>query len=52
VSRLVRKPLSFYKKLSNHKGAIKYFLSHYHYNVEAFYKFLGKKELIPIWIEY
>nr|WP_068466307.1 hypothetical protein [Candidatus Protochlamydia phocaeensis] len=37
------------KKLFNHIGAIKYFLSHY--NLEALYKFLGKKELIPIWIE-
>jgi insertion element IS1 protein InsB len=41
VSRLVRKSLSFSKKLSNYVGAIKYFLSHY--NLEAFYKFLDKK---------
>ena len=30
VSRLVRDPLSFSKKLVNHIGAIKYFICHYH----------------------
>ena len=29
VSRLVRSALSFSKKLANHIGAIKYFISHY-----------------------
>jgi insertion element IS1 protein InsB len=29
ISRLVRKALSFSKKLSNHIGAIKYFICHY-----------------------
>jgi insertion element IS1 protein InsB len=29
VSRLVREPLSFCKKLANHIGAIKYFICHY-----------------------
>ncbi len=29
VSRLVRKALSFSKKLENHLGAIKYFICHY-----------------------
>ena len=29
VSRLVRKSLSFSKKLANHIGAIKYFICHY-----------------------
>jgi IS1 family transposase len=29
VSRLVRKTLSFSKKLANHIGAIKYFICHY-----------------------
>ncbi len=46
VSRLVRKSLSFSKKLENHIGAIKYFL--FHYNIEAFTKFLKKNEFIQI----
>jgi insertion element IS1 protein InsB len=29
VSRLVREALSFSKKLANHIGAIKFFISHY-----------------------
>ena len=29
VSRLVRKSLSFSKKLANHIGAVKYFICHY-----------------------
>jgi insertion element IS1 protein InsB len=33
VSRLVRQTLSFPKKLSNHIGAIKYFISHYNQEV-------------------
>ena len=33
VSRLVRKPLSFSKKLANHIGAIKYFICHYNREV-------------------
>ena len=32
ISRLVRKALSFSKKLSNHVGAIKYFICHYNLN--------------------
>src|SRR5205085_6675170 len=33
VSRLVRKTLSFSKKLANHIGAIKYFICHYNREV-------------------
>jgi insertion element IS1 protein InsB len=33
VSRLVRKTLSFSKKLKNHIGAIKYFICHYNQEV-------------------
>jgi insertion element IS1 protein InsB len=33
VSRLVRKTLSFSKKLANHNGAIKYFICHYNQEV-------------------
>jgi insertion element IS1 protein InsB len=33
VSRLVRKSLSFSKKLENHIGAIKYFICHYNREV-------------------
>jgi insertion element IS1 protein InsB len=33
VSRLVRKTLSFSKKLANHIGAIKYFICHYNQEV-------------------
>jgi insertion element IS1 protein InsB len=33
VSRLVRKTLSFSKKLENHIGAIKYFICHYNQEV-------------------
>ena len=33
VSRLVRKTLSFSKKLANHVGAIKYFICHYNQDV-------------------
>ena len=33
VSRLVRKALSFSKKLSNHIGAIKYFICHYNLQI-------------------
>jgi insertion element IS1 protein InsB len=33
VSRLVRKTLSFSKKLPNHIGAIKYFICHYNHEV-------------------
>ena len=33
VSRLVRRSLSFSKKLSNHIGAIKYFICHYNREV-------------------
>ncbi len=33
VSRLVRKSLSFSKKLENHIGAIKYFICHYNQEV-------------------
>lgn len=33
VSRLVRKSLSFSKKLANHIGAIKYFICHYNREV-------------------
>ncbi len=31
VSRLVRKALSFSKKLDNHTGAIKHFICHYNF---------------------
>ena len=34
VSRLVRKSLSFSKKLQNHIGAIKYFLCHYNITIQ------------------
>lgn len=33
VSRLVRKALSFPKKLKNHIGAIKYFICDYHFQI-------------------
>ncbi|MDM8569702.1 IS1 family transposase, partial [Thiotrichales bacterium HSG1] len=33
ISRLVRKTLSFSKKLSNHVGAIWYFIHHYNANI-------------------
>lgn len=36
VSRLVRKTLSFSKKLANHIGAIKYFICHYNQEVIRF----------------
>lgn len=36
VSRLVRKTLSFSKKLANHIGAIKYFICHYNREVMRF----------------
>ncbi len=35
VSRLVRKSLSFSKKLANHIGAIKYFISHYNLELDS-----------------
>lgn len=35
VARLVRKTLSFSKKLANHIGAIWYFIHHYNINLEA-----------------
>lgn len=35
VSRLVRKALSFSKKLKNHIGAIKYFICHYNFSKAA-----------------
>jgi insertion element IS1 protein InsB len=35
VSRLVRDALSFSKKLTNHIGAIKYFICHYNQEVRG-----------------
>lgn len=46
ISRLVRATLSFSKKLSNHIGAIHYFICHYNLTLAA--KFEAKMQLIEI----
>ncbi len=46
MSRLVRKSLSFSKKLSNHIGAIRYFLCDY--NQWVFKKYLASQGIVAI----
>jgi hypothetical protein len=55
VSRLVRKTLSFSKKLENHIGAIWNFIHHYNDNIRSSFPFLGlprflDREIVNIYV--